>query len=488
MSALPTGDELKALPLRAVVAYAHRCAARAARRCLPAANGPGMPSTFGCGEAVRRALRPAAKVAAGEAVSRRDLTAAEDVIVATVARLGRGETDASGATCPDPSADGNRSDPAGRAVAMTANAAYAALAAASAVADETSGGRSIRGHRAVLSAVTAAEAAAGACPAIRIGMRRDFGLLSRLNLGAFPDPGRGVDVSDGGPLGDLGKDGRRRDETFDLDHADAELDEAELDDTELDEAALDDAESDHAESDAAELVEEPAGPAASPPASPAVSPLDANAKEPARIAMEEPVAPRLAPELLSPSSSPSPRDPFGLGAALSAVTTDPFAVPAAVADWSPALPSSSGEIEPGESVPGVQAAAGGAAAGGAAARSSAALARREAALSTRDAALCTREAALAEREATFADREADLADREADLSDRTAAAEHATRTAAGELAAARADRQELTDAAAALRRVCEQHPVLTGAVPAGAVPAGAVPAGAVRSIEAAQIA
>ena len=202
MSAPPAGDDLKALPLRAVVAYAHRCAARAARRCVPAAGSGATAETAaarGCGEAIRRALQPAAKLAAGERVPPRELNDAEDVIVATLAGLGQ---DAARPGKPSPGGPD-------RSVALAVNAAYAALAAAAAVADESVGSRAIRGHRAVLSAVTAAEAAAAACPAIRPGLRKDLGLLGRLNLGAFPDLGRGVDVSDGGPLGRLGEEPRR---------------------------------------------------------------------------------------------------------------------------------------------------------------------------------------------------------------------------------------------------------------------------------------
>ena len=437
MSALPTGEELKALPLRAVVAYAHRCAARAARRCLPtSADTGGMPSRFGCGEAVRRALRPAAKIAGGDSVSSRELTAAEDVIVATVARLGRGDD---GLSDERSSVERGKSDPEERAVAMTANAAYAALAAASAVADETAGSRAIRGHRAVLSAVTAAEAAAGACPAIRIGIRRDFGLLSRLSLGAFPDPGRGVDVSDDGPLGDLGDDGRR-----DRPHQDDAFEEEFEEELSADAAAIETAEA-PAEEPAAGVAEAP------PPA--------AKTPEPAA---DPPPPRRIPPELLGASCSLD--DPFGADTSLPALMNDPFATSCDLVAWSPSGRSSSGD---GEGTP-------------ASARTSATLARREAGLAAREAALSNREAGLAEREADLAEREADLAEREADLDDRDAALEERavaldaatravadrTRSAVGELSAARADRQELAEAAAALRQVFARHPILTGPDPA----------------------
>ena len=430
MPALPTGDDLKTLPLRAVVAYAHRCAARAARRCVPSAGGA--TTAFGCGEAIRRALRPAAKIAAGEPVPARELTAAEDVIVAAVARLGR-QTEGPGAG----EQGGLRGDAAGRAVALTANAAYAALAAAAAVADEAGGSRSIRGHRAVLSAVTAAEAAAGACPAIRIGMQRDFGFLSRLNLGAFPDPGRGVDVSDDGPLGDLGEDARR---DAIRRGAASEPPPAEI---------------------APDAVEETQSIAEPPPAEPPLAPQKA---EPRRIASE-----------LLPAG-----DPSAGGSPFPPALTDPFASPFLAPGWSPALAAAPAcSPSPGSTGDPV----------GASARSAAALARREAALSTRDAALCTREAAFAEREADLADRAAELeehdaefARREADLRERERILEEGrraladrTRAAAGELTAARADRQELADAAAALRRVFERHAVFSAA-PADAAPADAAPA------------
>ncbi|WP_171189644.1 hypothetical protein [Alienimonas chondri] len=424
-----------------------------------------MPSSFGCGEAVRRALRPAAKIAAGEAVSTRELTAAEDVIVATVARLGRGDSD-DGTT--DPPANARRTVSTERAVALTANSAYAALAAASAVAEEGAGSRSIRGHRAVLSAVTAAEAAADACPAIRIGMRRDFGLLTRLNLGAFPDPGRGVDVSDGGPLGTCGDDGRR-DAAFEAnEEAEAEAERTETGRAEAEEAATGVVEANEA----------------------AVPPRDSEpADDAAPAAAPPPTAQRPRPELLALtnpfSDIPGSTHPFSLATTWPSGLTDPFANPFALPSAAerhcasteePATRSRSETLSRSETPSERNERAEPDDAGGGPARRSAALARKEATLSTRDAALCTREAELAKRSADLADREADAADREADLEDLEAALEEramaldaATRavaeraqTAAGELAAARAERQELEEAVAALHRVFAQHPVLSG--------------------------
>ena len=179
MSSLPTGDQLKTLPLRAIAAYAQRSAARVAARRLPE----------GCGGAVLDALRVAGHVASAVPVTPDSLRRAEGDLLLVAATLADG--------------DGAGHGDAGRGAAYTVNAAFAALTAAAAVADEGTGSRAIRGHRAVLAAVTAAESAYHTDPAVRVGAARDFARLRRANLGAFPELGRAVDLSARGPLGPL---------------------------------------------------------------------------------------------------------------------------------------------------------------------------------------------------------------------------------------------------------------------------------------------
>jgi hypothetical protein len=194
-----TVEHLKALPLRAIVAFAARCA----RRVEPLAQLPeGDPQRESRREAVEAALRMAEAFARGA-----DAPPDESVVAAI---------DASQNPEAAPTAAA-----AASAVAQAAHAAASAWHAGPQMADE---GRTPRGQTtearkslgalahvtADLAALNAFTAAANACLSVGVGNEdfvgaalRDYDRLVRLQLGRYPEPGAPVDPSPGGPLGPL---------------------------------------------------------------------------------------------------------------------------------------------------------------------------------------------------------------------------------------------------------------------------------------------
>ena len=194
-----TVEHLKALPLRAIVAFAARCA----RRVEPLAQLPeGNPHRESRREAVEAALRMAESFARGT-----DAPPDESVVAAIDASRDVGGELAAAA--------------AASAIAQAAHAAASAWHAGSRVAEESGapGKRATEAGRALgtathitadLAAMNAFTAAAEAF--VSVGYRnedfvdsalRDYDKLVRLELGRYPDPGAPVDPSPGGPLGPL---------------------------------------------------------------------------------------------------------------------------------------------------------------------------------------------------------------------------------------------------------------------------------------------
>jgi hypothetical protein len=194
-----TIDQLKALPLRAIVAFAARCA----RRVEPLALLPeGHPQRESRREAVEAALRMAESFARGT-----DEPPDESVVAAIdVIRDAGGELAAAAAAS---------------AIAQAAHAAASAWHAWSQVAkgsrapgNQTAEAGRFRG---ALSHVTADLAAMNAFTAaaeafVSVGYRnehfvdaalKDYTTLIDLELGRYPEPGNPVDPSPGGPLGPL---------------------------------------------------------------------------------------------------------------------------------------------------------------------------------------------------------------------------------------------------------------------------------------------
>jgi hypothetical protein len=194
-----TVEHLKALPLRAIVAFAARCA----RRVEPLAQLPqGNPQRESRREAVEAALRMAESFARGM-----DAPPDESVVAAVDASRDAGGEPAGAAAV--------------SAVAQAAHAAASAWHAGPQVAEEsrapgnhtTEAGRflgALTHITADLAALNAFTAAADAF--VSVGYRNedfvdaalsDYDALVRLELGRYPEPGAPVDPSPGGPLGPL---------------------------------------------------------------------------------------------------------------------------------------------------------------------------------------------------------------------------------------------------------------------------------------------
>jgi hypothetical protein len=194
-----TVEQLKVLPLRAIVGFAARCA----RRVEPLAQLPeGNPHRESRREAVEAALRMAESFARGT-----EEPPDESVVAAIDASRDVGGELAAAA--------------AASAIAQAAHAAASAWHAGSRVAEESGAPRkhTVEAGRflGALSHVTADLAAMNAFTAaaeafVSIGYRnehfvdsalKDYRTLVGLELGRYPEPGNPVDPSPGGPLGPL---------------------------------------------------------------------------------------------------------------------------------------------------------------------------------------------------------------------------------------------------------------------------------------------
>jgi uncharacterized protein (UPF0147 family) len=194
-------EDLKQLPLRAMVAFAARCARRVEHLAQLPEGHPGKEERR---VAVDAALRLAEDVARGEACS-----AAESVVQAIdVSRR---------AACVAPSCES--------AVAAAAEAAHAAASVLSvldrAVEDQDmpQSARTAEAHEFLgslerstvdLTALSAYTAAVDAFDAVGINNEgfvgpalNDFDKLLRLQLGRYPQPGDPIDASPAGPLGPI---------------------------------------------------------------------------------------------------------------------------------------------------------------------------------------------------------------------------------------------------------------------------------------------
>jgi hypothetical protein len=182
MSGLPNGNTLKTLPLRALVAFAARCAQRVNPYFyLP----PEHPEAQVSEEAVRQAARISLDFVNGSLLDPRVAHSAEDGVVRALLAASEGE-------CPDTKA------------ALSCNAAYAAINATVLALDSVKApSRATEGSKVVAAAVTALEASLVVDIDIRHKVIRDFQILNRLSLGRFPEWGRGFDASEKGTLGPL---------------------------------------------------------------------------------------------------------------------------------------------------------------------------------------------------------------------------------------------------------------------------------------------
>jgi hypothetical protein len=200
MPELPSLEELKQLPLRAIVAYAARCVRRAEPPFkVSASEVPAIKieresfwNAIRVGEAFARREECDIQVESAEAVAEahgfggavqlvRAVTAVEAAIRATRIAASA-ERDLASATDEDAAAR------AARVAAQVKSEVIRAAEEASVAADRSARHQSARGGR-----PGGADAAA----------RADFQILLELTLGQFPDLGRPIDPSEKGPLGPL---------------------------------------------------------------------------------------------------------------------------------------------------------------------------------------------------------------------------------------------------------------------------------------------
>ena len=185
---LPTRDDLKQLPLGAIVAYAVRCARRVQPLYGRAAGIAELPKH-------EAAVEGAISLAENFCLSHDVSAAAYDAAYAA-----RDAADAADAK-----------DAARAAAAAARAAAYAFDVPKSAVYD-----RPVYASRVAAEAVDAAEAAARAADhafdgarAVEAAARADFDRLLKLNQGTYPKLGQPIDPTENGPLGPLWPRDRR---------------------------------------------------------------------------------------------------------------------------------------------------------------------------------------------------------------------------------------------------------------------------------------
>src|SRR5580704_16166781 len=180
--AVETATDLKQLPLRALVAYAARCARRVQSEYAP---DPANPESAACVEAIENAIRIAEQVAADEEPDADLFAQAEEAAVKAMILVSGEE-------------NGNSS------AAYAANAAYAAIDAASAVRSVADGeDLNAVGDKVADAAAIAYDAAAAIRDDVPRAARLDWEMLHRMHLGKFPAVGEKVNPAESGILGPL---------------------------------------------------------------------------------------------------------------------------------------------------------------------------------------------------------------------------------------------------------------------------------------------
>jgi hypothetical protein len=184
MVELPNAEKLKQLPLRALVAYAVRCAMRVQLLYLKWQDGPaqsGPPA--GMVEAVAEAIDLATRYAAQEGdYDLKRAQALEETVIEAVMRAKGGH----------------------RGAAFAANAAYAALNAANLASCVSNGpNRRADAEKVVSAVITAADAAAAAHDGVIQAALDDWHALGLMRSGQFPEAGKPVDPRPEGKLGPL---------------------------------------------------------------------------------------------------------------------------------------------------------------------------------------------------------------------------------------------------------------------------------------------
>ncbi len=186
MTRLPTGDDLKRLPLNAAIVYAARCARRVEDLIQ---TSPSFPEADEWRSVVADTIDAAVNFAAGEELAADALTELEERVVQVVVVASE-----AGST-----REATQTD---RQAAFAVNAAYALVHTVSlAVSAQTAASKTNEANKALLSAVTTVEAAVAANPKVRHLADRDWKKLSRMRTGAFPSLGKPINAGCDGPLG-----------------------------------------------------------------------------------------------------------------------------------------------------------------------------------------------------------------------------------------------------------------------------------------------
>ena len=175
-------SDLKMLPLRALLAYATRCA----RRVQPLyAIDPSHADAAECIAAIDTAIGLAEAFAAGQKLDDEVLLQAEEGVVKALTAANEGGADDEKA-------------------AYAANAAYAVIDAVLAALDVPDADDPAEAARKVVdSATIATDAARAADKNVQRAARLDWEMLHRMHLGRYPDLGEPIDPSQSGILGPL---------------------------------------------------------------------------------------------------------------------------------------------------------------------------------------------------------------------------------------------------------------------------------------------
>ena len=185
MAKLPSAEQLKQIPLYAIVAYTVRCAMRVQSLYTISEEHPDSKS---CTEAIQNAIRISVEFASGKEINPDEAADAEEAVIQAVVIASEG-------------------DAANKLSALSANAAYAAINAANtALASQNAASRATEANKTVLAAVTAADAASAAEGSIKNSVDRDWQRLHRLRLGGYPELGKPVNPISNRTLGPVFED------------------------------------------------------------------------------------------------------------------------------------------------------------------------------------------------------------------------------------------------------------------------------------------
>jgi hypothetical protein len=198
---LPTVDELKTLPLRAIVSYAVRCARRVQPLYWQAREVAHREKHEA---AIETALTITEQFCRGEHIAAADAADAARAAEAAADAADAVEAAAEAAEAAAEAARAARAGTASRAAAAAFAGATAGVTAA--IARTADAADAARAARAAFSGATAGVTAATARAAGKAAIaaaRADYYRLVSVNLEGYPDLGQPIDPTENGPLGPL---------------------------------------------------------------------------------------------------------------------------------------------------------------------------------------------------------------------------------------------------------------------------------------------